>query len=114
MFTVYGSLMALMVYGNDGVEHHEYSTGKSNGKSNGKSSAARQRKAEATYILRRSNGRVGVRQQGSHASPNGVFTVRGHWRHYKSGKEVWIAEYRKGCGKKKNKTYKAGFEKEAE
>ena len=112
MFTVYSSLMALMVYGNDGVEHHEYSTVKSTGKSNGKSSAARQRKAEATYILRRSNGRVGVLQQGAHASPNGVFTVRGHWRHCKSGKEVWIAEYRKGCGKKKNKTYKAGFEKE--
>jgi hypothetical protein len=97
MFTVYGSLMALMVYGNDGVEHREYS----HAKSEGKSSAARQRKAEATYILRRSNGSVGVIQQGAHASPIGVFTVRGHWRHYKSGKEVWIAEYRKGCGKNK-------------
>ena len=108
MFTVYGSLMALMVYGNDGVERREYS----NAKSAGKSSAARKCKAEATYILRHSNGCVGVIQHGAHASPIGVFTVRGHWRHYKSGKEVWIAEYRKGCGKKKNKTYRTGFEKE--
>ena len=108
MFTVYGSLMALMVYGNEGIERREYVPTKSAGKS----TPAKNRKAEATYILRRSGGRVSVVPKGSHASPSGVFTVRGHWRHYKSGKEVWISEYKKGCGKKKSKTYKPGFEKE--
>lgn len=108
MFTVYSSLMALMVYGNEGLERREYIPSKSAEKS----VPSPKRKAEATYILRRSGGRVSVIPQGSHASPSGVFTVRGHWRHYKSGKEVWIAEYRKGCGKNKRKIYKPGFEKE--
>ena len=44
----------------------------------------------------------------SHASPGGIFSVRGHFRHYKNGKVIWISEYRKGEGKKKKKTYKMG------
>ena len=31
-----------------------------------------------------------------HKSPNGVFSVRGHFRKYKSGKIIWIDEYLKG------------------
>ena len=41
-------------------------------------------------------------------SPACSFTVRGHFRHYKSGKTVWIAEYRKGTGRSRGKTYKIG------
>ena len=34
---------------------------------------------------------------GSHRSPEGVFSVRGHFRHYKkTGKTIWIDEYLKG------------------
>ena len=44
--------------------------------------------------------------KGSHRSPRGSY-VRGHYRHYKSGKVVWIEEYQKGTGKaEKGKTYK--------
>lgn len=35
----------------------------------------------------------------AHRSPEGVFSVRGHFRHYKSGKVVWIDEYIKGVDK---------------
>ncbi|MBO5970741.1 MAG: hypothetical protein J6S14_19885 [Clostridia bacterium] len=107
MFTVYGSLMALMVYGNDGVERREYIPNKYSEKS----PTQKKRKTDVTYILQRKGGSICALPQGSHASPSGVFTVRGHWRHYKSGKEVWIAEYKKGCGKKTRKTYKPGFGK---
>lgn len=33
---------------------------------------------------------------GSHRSPEGVFSVRGHFRHYQDGKVIWIDEYLKG------------------
>lgn len=36
-----------------------------------------------------------------HKSPEGVFLVRGHIRHYKDGKDVWINEYFKGVDKEK-------------
>ena len=62
----------------------------------------------STYILRQDNGVLVAAPKGSHASPKGTFTVRGHYRHYASGKVVWIAEYKKGTGKKKAKTYKIG------
>ena len=34
-----------------------------------------------------------------------TFPVRGHWRHYKSGKTAWIEPYTKGKGKRKPATY---------
>ncbi|MBR1760927.1 MAG: hypothetical protein IJ741_07085 [Schwartzia sp.] len=64
--------------------------------------------AKTTYILshrtKAAHGPLG----GHHASPKGIFTVRGHYRRYKSGKVVWIQEYKKGEGDKKFKTYKMG------
>ena len=65
-----------------------------------------------TYILRRANGAVTVAPRGSRARPRGEFSVRGHYRPYRSGKVVWIAEYRKGTGKKKSKIYKMGGKKD--
>ena len=43
---------------------------------------------------------------GHHASHQGEFSVRGHYRHYKSGEVVWIEPFVKGTGVKKDKTYK--------
>ena len=80
--TVYGSLMALMTYGAVGIRGEKSATST---------------KAPATVVPR-----------GHHASPACSFTVRGHFRHYKSGKTVWIAEYRKGTGRSRDKTYKIG------
>lgn len=44
--------------------------------------------------------------RGHHASPSHAFGVRGHFRHYKDGKVVWIESYEKGNKKKKDKVYK--------
>lgn len=84
--TVYGSLMALMTYG----------TGSIRGA------------ASTTYIIHSAGKQLTVVPRGHHASPACSFTVRGHFRHYKSGKTVWIAEYRKGTGRSRGKTYKIG------
>lgn len=35
----------------------------------------------------------------SRKSPEGVYSVRGHFRYYKSGKVIWIDEYMKGTEK---------------
>lgn len=65
-------------------------------------------KDRATYILRRRTEAPKAPLGGHHASPKGIFSVRGHYRQYKSGKVVWIKEYKKGEGDKKGKTYKIG------
>lgn len=114
VLTVYCSLMALMVYGNEDAAGAEDLAAVPNSrdpqKAEHRSAAKRSRAAKEsiTYILRRTNGGLQAIPRGSHAKPAGVFTVRGHYRHYKSGKIIWIAEYKKGEGKQKKKTYKVG------
>lgn len=56
-----------------------------------------------TYVFQK---RQGVGEGGHHASPKGEFSVRGHHRHYKCGKVIWIAQFKKGSGKHKDKHYK--------
>lgn len=103
--TIYASLMALMTFGGeDRVEEPERLVREIAHKA--KNKATRKQSPRTTYILRNVNGSIQMATRGSHASPSGIFTVRGHYRHYKSGKVVWIAEYKKGTGKKKPKTYK--------
>ncbi len=125
MLTIYASLMALMVYGNkvtyedfmealEELEEAELRTPvpmtekqlRQILKSKPKPAPKQQ---GITYIIHTSkSGKISARVKGGHASPSGVFTVRGHYRHYKSGKVVWIPEFKKGEGKKKRKTYKTG------
>lgn len=50
--------------------------------------------------LRGFNGKIYAIQTGHHKSPEGIFSVRGHFRQYKSGKVVWIDEYLKGTNQK--------------
>lgn len=113
--TVYASCMAFLVYGS---ETHELSAKGQDAAPESESdpqSESRRRSGNSkpkkrsgcVYILHQSNGQI--RAKGKHRSPKGVFGVRGHFRHYKSGKVVWIAEYTKGTGKKKNKVYKTGI-----
>lgn len=114
VLTVYCSLMALMTYGNMGqindtvsktervgVPHKAY-----------KGTAKSKKKPTTTYILRKTSKGLQAISQGSHASPGFEFTVRGHYRHYKSGKVVWVSEFTKGNGKRKDKTYKMGGKSE--
>lgn len=106
VLTVYCSLMALMAYGRAEREAEARPREKAAHKPSKKPSS--KPKQRTTYILRMDNGTLLAAPSGSHASPSGTFTVRGHYRHYKSGKVVWIAEYKKGTGKKSAKTYKMG------
>lgn len=100
VLTTYCSLMALIAYGKPVARERS-----GNSSSISHQSTTRQTIPSVTYLLRSYKSRE---PQGHHASPRGVFGVRGHYRHYRNGNVVWIAEYKKGEGKKKSKTYKLG------
>ena len=104
--TVYGSLMALMTYGTGSIRGGVATT-TSKAPAERKSST-KPHTASTTYIIHSVGKQLTVVPRGHHASPACSFTVRGHFRHYKSGKTVWIAEYRKGTGRSRGKTYKIG------
>lgn len=48
------------------------------------------------YSIREYDDKIYLIEGGSHRSPNGIFSVRGHFRKYKNGKIIWIDEYLKG------------------
>ena len=104
--TVYGSLMALMTYGAGSIRGGVATT-TSKAPAERKSST-KPNTASTTYIIHSAGKQLTVVPRGHHASPACSFTVRGHFRHYKSGKTVWIAEYSKGTGRSRGKTYKIG------
>lgn len=121
IITVYCSTMALMVYG-DGSRVVETTPPLvvSQKPTEARESVPSSKKGKdtrnsVTYILRATRDGVAAIPQGSHASPSREFSVRGHFRHYKSGKVVWVDEYRKGTDqkKKKSKRYHLGNEIEA-
>jgi hypothetical protein len=105
---LYCGLMALFVYGNRFRDITKMPPAKPSSPHSKKPSTAYPRKntTRVTYILRNSSTGLEMAAQGSHRSPTGTFSVRGHYRYYKTGKVVWVNEYRKGEGKKKSKTYK--------
>lgn len=110
VLTLYCSLMAMLVYGyreNVPTEHQERVT-IGDGKNKSHKSPKKKNRKGVTYIIKRSGTEPHLALKGSHASPSGSFSVRGHFRHYKSGKVVWIAEFEKGKGKKRDKLYKLG------
>lgn len=125
VITVYCSTMALMVHGIGSrvVDNEVDSTADTTltkkpteareSVSSGKK--GKDTRNSVTYILRATRDGVAAIPQGSHASPSREFSVRGHFRHYKSGKVVWVDEYRKGTDqkKKKSKRYQLGNEIEA-
>ena len=121
IITVYCSTMALMVYGNGSrVVDTALSPSVSQKPAEACESVSSGKKGKdtrnsVTYILRATRDGVAAIPQGSHASPSREFSVRGHFRHYKSGKVVWVDEYRKGTDqkKKKSKRYHLGNEIEA-
>lgn len=106
VLTVYCSVMALMAYGRREPEPREALAPKP--KSSPSKRPTKRKSKRTTYILRSINGALSAVPRGAHASPRGIFTVRGHYRHYKSGKVVWVSEYKKGTGKMRRKTYKVG------
>ncbi len=112
VLTVYCSVMALLVFGKETSEVPISETQKSEKQYQNRTKKPKKPKKSKqngiTYILNRSKNKPQLTVEGSHASPQGTFSVRGHYRHYKNGKVIWIAEFTKGSGKKKDKTYKVG------
>lgn len=109
VLTVYCSLMSLFVYGKTTTESDYEQKAKSEIPSTkSKKRSKKSKRNGVTYILVRSGNESQMKVKGSHSSPSCSFTVRGHYRHYKSGKVIWIAEYSKGTGKKKSTTYRVG------
>lgn len=113
LLSIYCVVMAVMAYGWQKPDEDEELEEKPERKPSKKAKKRAKPKAgkPITYIIRRANGAVTVAPKGSRARPRGEFSVRGHYRHYRSGKVIWIAEYRKGTGKKKSKIYKMGGKK---
>lgn len=107
VLTVYCSLMALIAYSRPMIVE-DTATTPHKPHQRRENNSPKKAKSHTTYIIRTLNGRVLAAPVGSHASPSYAFSVRGHYRHYKSGKVVWIEQYKKGDGKKKNKLYKMG------
>ncbi len=107
VLTVYSSAMALLVFGRATIQQDE-SDVREVVPHKPKKTSKKSKRNGYTYILGRSGKEPHLMVKGSHSSPSGMFSVRGHYRHYKSGKVIWITEYTKGCGKKKDKTYKVG------
>ena len=104
IITVYASLMALIVYHKP---EPAAATSKQRQERPKKAKTGAQRsKNGVTYLLKHSSSGPRIQQRGQHSSPAGTFTVRGHYRHYKNGRAVWIKPYKKGTGGQKNKTYK--------
>lgn len=106
--TVYCSLMALIAYadkrpGTETSVSHMETSGKT------KRSAGKRKGLSVTYLLSATSGVAHtVEQAKERKKPNHAFSVRGHFRHYKSGKVVWIEQHVRCDGKKKSKTYKLG------
>ena len=95
---VYVSTMAYMVYAKEYMERLPRKTAIHRTGSPSKAGKG------YTYILHKTS--TAAPQGGHHRSPQGTFSVRGHYRHYKTGKTVWIKEYRKGTGKETGREYR--------
>lgn len=108
VLTVYCSVMALIVFGKFTVDVGQNTAQEKESRpTKPTKSHKRSQRNGVTYILGATVNELQMMAKGSHRSPRSSFSVRGHYRHYKSGKVVWIDEYQKGTGKaEKGKTYK--------
>lgn len=108
IMTTYASTMALLAYGNEITRPAKQISRRTetNKPNSNKKKPKKSKSSGITYVLRRDSKIAAIMPHGKHRSPQGTFNVRGHFRHYKDGKVVWIEEYSKGSGTKKSKTYK--------
>ena len=105
IITVYASLMAFIVYQDPAPAAAAAERPRRDQRKKAKSGAQRSKKG-ITYLFNHSSSGPRILPRGHHRSPDGAFTVRGHYRHYKNGKTVWIQPYNKGTGGQKDKLYK--------
>lgn len=115
IITLYAATMALMVYGAEEINPENLTEAVQNNKKKKNTPAKSGKKKTNTenivYILsknRKTNNPV-IKSKGSRAKPETSFGVRGHFRHYKNGKVIWINAYIKNKKKGtplKDKTYR--------
>lgn len=103
--SLYCSVTALMVYGKAVETEQEPERRETDGKDCNNGQQKKQAKA-FTYLLHRKGTRLYIGRRGSHTHPKGTFGVRGHYRHYKSGKVIWVNPYTKGEGKRNGKKFR--------
>jgi hypothetical protein len=115
--TVYASLMAYITFGKEeekGLYFSEYKpTSIPDSDSKTKSHKNKRRANKVTYIFSKSKT-SGIITGRRYTKSKISFCVRGHWRTYKNGKRIWVKQFTKGAGKKKDKNYKLGGHKENE
>ena len=104
-FSLYCSIVALMVYGK-AVEVEKEPERRATNEKAGSNGKKRKQAEVCTYILHRKGACLYVGRCGTHARPKGTFGVRGHYRHYKSGKVIWVNSYTKGEGKRNGKKFR--------
>lgn len=109
VITVYSSLMAMIAYARPEIAEVTTTTAQVMDKLMKKSSGKQKPKSsiQVTYIIKTIKGKPVVFTQGKRMSSGNSFSVRGHYRHYKNGKKVWIPQYSKGQEKSsKSRLYK--------
>lgn len=114
IYSMWKTIMALFKSKGDGfeIDRKSYNFNDNSTKTNKVTSTSLQanKKNTVTYIVDTHNKQgICIKPKGSRNSPHGEFGVRGHYRHYSSGKVVWIKPFLKGKSpksKKKNKTYR--------
>lgn len=123
MLSLWCSLMAMMVYGEveqskvtDKQDDAETSTEPTpKPKKHGKKTPRKTPYNHITYILKSHTSKQNGSGEKRHYTKSSMqFSVRGHYRHYKSGKVVWISEYQKGSGEQISRTYKLGGKQNSE
>lgn len=113
VLTVYSSAMAFMAYCNETMtkepmDPKDYPETSKQDKRAPNENKKQGKTSSTVYLIKNSGGKRHLAASGYRMSPSGQFTVRGHFRHYKSGKTVWVDSFIKGTGKGKDKTYKIG------
>lgn len=115
---LYISVMAFMVYGSEfsptGVnnisemEHRSHEQIIQDVKQRFSNVSSNVSSGSTVYLLKKYKGSPRLCVQGVRQKPSEEFSVRGHYRHYKSGKVVWIDEFSKckDSDNKRDKTYR--------
>ena len=115
---LYVSVMTFMVYGEEfkplGVNdiakmrHRSHEQSIKDAKQRFINVSSNVSSGSTVYLLKKYKGSPRLCVQGGRQKPSEAFSVRGHYRHYKSGKVVWIDEFTKckDSDSKQDKTYR--------
>lgn len=110
VITVYFSAMAFLLYGKETIGSYDIEIKArepiaDRAHRNQRCIQTYNRSRSYTYVISREfSDKLHIPKK--HKSPSCEFSVRGHFRHYKDGRTVWISQYIKGKGKSVSTKYK--------